>query len=184
MNLSTPVDSLQHLLKAPYLYYAVAAVLFLVALFILRSYRRSNQGIVPFKSQGGKIEIAPQTLRVVMQNAANSVEGVERAACRHFIKGRTVGVKVAIHLRANHRLRDVEATIKQRICDTLLDQFGMENVEPIHIRVTRIVGDPIASVQEASADPEQADFETPEQENGEVLREAADERPDSDETRT
>jgi uncharacterized alkaline shock family protein YloU len=180
MKLNTLVDSLQHLLTVPYLYYAVVAVVLLITLYLVHSYRRSNQGIVPFKSQGGTIEIAPQTLRGVMQNAANSVEGVERAACRHFMKGRNVGVKVAIHLRANHRLRDVEATIKKRIRATLLDQFGMETVEPIHIRVTRIVGDPIATVKEQPVEPEENDFEMEPEEDP---REAQDERPYSDETR-
>lgn len=152
MNLETVVDSLQHLLTFPYLYYAGVAVVLLVALVLVRAYRRANQGIIPFKSQGGSIEIAPHTLRGVMQNAANSVEGVERAACRHFLKGRQVGVKVAIHLRANHRLREVESGIKNRIRSTLLEQFGMETVEPIHIRVTRIIGDPVAIVKDRSAD--------------------------------
>lgn len=180
MNLATLVETLQHLLTVPYLYYAVVAVVLLVALYLLRVYRRSNQGIVPFKSQGGTIEIAPQTLRSVMQNATNSVEGVERAACRHFLKGRNVGVKVAIHLRANHRLRDVEATIKKSIRATLLDQFGMETVEPIHIRVTRIVGDPIASVAEEPPEPEGTDLE---EEPEEDFPETSDERPYPDETR-
>jgi uncharacterized alkaline shock family protein YloU len=180
MNLNTIVESLQHLLTVPYLYYAVVAVVLLIALYLLRAYKRTNQGIVPFKSQGGTIEIAPQTLRGVMQNATNSVEGVERAACRHFLKGRNVGVKVAIHLRANHRLRDVESTIKKRIRATLLDQFGMETVEPIHIRVTRIVGDPIASVKEEPAEPDEFELETEPEED---LREASDERPYADETK-
>ncbi len=87
---------------------------------------------------------------------------------------------MAIHLRANHRLRDVEATIKKRIRATLLDQFGMETVEPIHIRVTRIVGDPIATVKEQPVEPEENDFEMEPEEDP---REAQDERPYSDETR-
>ena len=140
-------ETLSHLLKAPYLYYCVVAFVFLVGLYLVYTYRRSNQGIVPFKTQGGAIEIAPSTLRGVMQHAANSVEGVEKASCRHFMKGRSVGVKVAIHLRANNRLKDVDARIKNCIQATLYEQFGMENIEPIHIRVTRIVGDPVASTK-------------------------------------
>ena len=178
---NTIIESLEHLLKAPYLYYAAVAVILLVALYLFRSYRRAHQGIIPFKTQGGTIEIAPQTLRSVMQNAANSVEGIDRANCRHFLKGKNVGVKVAVHLRANHRLKDVETLIKQRIRATLLDQFGMETVEPIHIRVTRIIGDPVAIVPapkaaEDSVSDDEFDEDT-------VPREADDDRPYSDETR-
>jgi uncharacterized alkaline shock family protein YloU len=168
-------------LRVPYLYYAAVAVVLLVALYLFRSYRRANQGIVPFKTQGGTIEIAPQTLRSVMQNAANSVEGIDKAACRHFMKGRNVGVKVAVHLRANHRLKDVETMIKQRIRATLLDQFGMETVDPIHIRVTRIVGDPVASVPQDS-DPAEA-LPGDEFEDETIPRDSEDDRPYSDDTR-
>lgn len=181
-DMETIVEPLEHLLSTPYLYYAVVAIVLLVTLYLVHTYRKAHQGIIPFKTQGGTIEIAPQTLRGVMQNAANSVEGVERAACRHFVKGRNVGVKVAVHLRANHRLKDVESLIKKRIRATLLDQFGMETVEPIHIRVTRIVGDPVASVpDEKRNDDESYDEDT---ELGNSLRdESDDDRPYSDETR-
>lgn len=172
-------EILSHLIKAPYLYYAVAAVVLLIGFYVVYSYRRANQGIIPFKTQGGQIEIAPSTLRGVMQNAANSVEGVEKASCRHFLKGRSVGVKVAIHLRANSRLRDVEAHIKQCIRATLYEQFGMENIEPIHIRVTRIIGDPVASSRSS--------YEDDENESRAALMEmddeSGDDRPYSDETR-
>ena len=142
--METLTQSLGHLMEPPYLYYAAVAVVLLVALYLLYVYRRASQGIVPFKTQGGQIEIAPHTLRSVIQQAANSVEGVERATCHHFLKGRNVGVKVAIHLRANSRLREVEMRIKRCIRATLHEQFGMDNIDPIHIRVTRMIGDPIA----------------------------------------
>lgn len=175
------IESLEHLLSAPYLYYAAVAVVLLVVLYLVRSYRRAHQGIVPFKTQGGTIEIAPQTLRGVMQNAVNSVEGVDKATCRHFMKGRNLGVKVAVHLRANHRLKQVESLVKERIRATLLDQFGMESVDPIHIRVTRIVGDPVATVpakKKVEDDMADEDSAYPDLED-----EAEDDRPYSDETR-
>jgi hypothetical protein len=50
---------------------------------------------------------------------------------------------VTLQLQANHSLRDVDAAIKERIRATLLEQFGMETVDPIHIRVSRIVGKPL-----------------------------------------
>ncbi|MGA1205461.1 MAG: hypothetical protein ACO3ZW_06610 [Opitutales bacterium] len=143
--MQTLSEYLGYLLKPPYMYYAVVAIVMLVTLYVIYTYRRATQGIVPFKTQGGTIEIAPSTLRSVMQHAASSVDGVEKAHCRHFLKGRRVGVKVAIHLQANHRLKDVEADIKHRIRATLYEQFGMETIEPINIRLTRIVGDPVAT---------------------------------------
>lgn len=179
--MKTTIESLEHLLKAPYLYYMAVAFVLLLTWYLIRSYRRAHQGIIPFKTQGGTIEIAPQTLRSVMQNAANSVEGVNKAACQHFLKGRNLGVKVAVHLRANHRLRDVEMMIKQRIRATLLDQFGMETVDPIHIRVTRIVGDPVATVTPEKAVEE--DLAEDEVDEDFIPREAEDDRPYSDETR-
>jgi len=114
-----------------------------------------------------------------MQNAANSVEGVEKASCRHFLKSRKLGVKVSIHLRANHRLRDVDNLIKKRIRATLLDQFGMENVEPINIRVSRIVGDPMATIiDEEPEEPVYPEIHASDEEDPSV-----DERPYADETK-
>ena len=54
-------EFLSHLIRAPYLYYAVIAVVLLVGLYLVYTYRRSNQAIIPFKTQGGEIEIAPCT---------------------------------------------------------------------------------------------------------------------------
>ena len=168
-----------HLLEPPLLYAVVGGLVVLVLLYLVYVYQRSNRGIVPFKTQGGNIEIAPHTLRSVIQQAANTVEGVEKASCRHFVKGRRVGVKVAIHLQANSRLKDVETRIKQCIRATLHEQFGMENIEPIHIRVTRMVGDPVAVTKdgyaEAYRDRQAALMD--EDDSGE------DERPYSEETR-
>ena len=173
-------DTFTHLIHTPYLYYAVLAVALLIGLYVIYSYRRANQGIIPFKTQGGTIEIAPGTLRGVMQHAANTVDGVERATCRHFMKGRSVGVKVAIHLRSNTRLKDVEASIKGCIRATLSEQFGMENIEPIHIRVTRMVGDPIATPKDVYLD-ETEDSSALVEHTGDDSSE--DERPYADETR-
>lgn len=160
-----------HLIQPPYIYGIAAGLILLLPLYLIHYYRRTNQGIVPFKSQGGNIEIAPQTLRGVMQNAANSVEGVEKAACRHFLRRRNLGVSVSIHLRANHRLRDVDNLIKKRIRATLLDQFGMENVEPINIRVSRIIGDPMATIID----------ETPKKPVYPEIHESDEDDPDADE---
>ncbi|MEY3000042.1 MAG: hypothetical protein RL648_256 [Verrucomicrobiota bacterium] len=132
-----------HLLHPPYAYYAAVAASLFFLLLIIRAYRKSHRAIVPFKTQGGVIEIAPHTLRSVMQSAAQSVEGVHKCACQHFIRRHQLGVRVTLQLQANHSLRDVDAAIKERIRATLLEQFGMETVDPIHIRVSRIVGKPL-----------------------------------------
>lgn len=143
------VELFQHLLDPVFLYPVTIGAILLIILWLYYRYKRANQGIIPYKTQGGNIEIAPSTLRGVMQHAANSIEGVERASCRHFIRGRGVGVKVAIHVRSNSKLREIESEIKGCIRATLYEQFGMEIVEPIHIRVTKIVGDPVATPKAA-----------------------------------
>lgn len=139
--------------QVPYVYLAGLALAFLILLLGLCRYRRTHQGIIPFKAEGGSIEIAPQTLRAVMENAAGSVAGVERATCRHFRKGQSLGVRVDLHIHANQRLRELDSLVKNRIRATLLEQFGMESIDPIHIRVTRIVGDPVPTVPEEERGP-------------------------------
>ena len=172
------VNLFGHLVEPPMLYWIVAGLVILVVLWVWYAYRRSTRGIVPFKTQGGTIEIAPGTLRGVIQNAAGSVKGVERASCRHFVKGRRVGVKVAIHLRANNRLKDVDAQVKRCIRNTLFEQFGMESIDPIHIRVTRIIGDPVAAPEDSSMP------DAVEREAGLLdLDDDVDERPYADETK-
>ena len=182
--MQTLSDMLDYLIQPPYLQYGAILFVLLVVLYIYQAGRRAMRGIVPFKTQGGTIEIAPSTLRGVIQHAATSVEGVEKASCHHFARGQGVGVRVAIHLRANRRLKEVETGIKRRIRATLLDQFGMENVEPIHIRVTRIIGDPVAS--KAKSDRYEED-DSVEREAGLLEPEENsapdDDRPYADETR-
>ena len=141
----TMLDTFSPLVEPPWLYLIVAGVVILILLYLVYKYRRNHRGIIPFKTQGGMIEISPYTLRGVIQHAANSVSGVEKASCHHFLKGRSIGVRIAIHLRANSRLKEVDASIKRCVRATLYEQFGMENIDPIHIKVTRIIGDPVAT---------------------------------------
>ena len=175
----TMLDWFGPLVEPPWLYLIVGLVIILIPLYLVYKYRRSHRAIIPFKTQGGTIEISPYTLRGVIQHAANSVGGVEKASCHHFIKGRSIGVRVAIHLRANSRLKEVDDAIKRCVRATLYDQFGMENIDPIHIKVTRIIGDPVATevdrypvdVDESSAGLLDSDDDSD------------DERPYADETR-
>lgn len=123
--------------------YLLAGVLaLLVLLFAIARYRRNHRGIVPFKSEGGLIEIAPHTLRSVMQYAVNDVDGIVKADCHHFVRGDRIGVRVDIHLEANRPLREVESAIKAGIRRIVRDQFGIESVNPVHIRVVKIIGEP------------------------------------------
>lgn len=144
-------EPLRHLLQPPYLYLALLTLVILLLFALLARYRRLHKGIVPFQSQDGSIEIAPQTLRGVMQHAVISIEGVEKAVCRPLPHGNSLGVRVSIHLRANCRLRAIENQIQQQLRATLADQFGMESVEPIHIRVTKVIGDPLTRISETPA---------------------------------
>lgn len=149
---------LQHVSSPPHLYLAVAALLCLAGLVLLVAVRRARRCIPAFESRDGAIEVAPKTLRTVMRNAVSSVEGVERVHCRHFRHRDGIGVRVAIHLRASHPLREVENRIKQRIRSSVSEQFGMAPIDPVHIKVTRIVGDPMAAIPTHSLPREEDPF--------------------------
>ncbi|HSH10047.1 MAG TPA: hypothetical protein VK995_06635 [Oceanipulchritudo sp.] len=168
-----------HLIEPPLFYFVVGGLVVLILLYLIYKVRLSTRGIIPFKSQGGTIEISPSTLRGVIQHAANSVEGVEKASCHHFIKGRSIGVRIAVHLRANNRLKDVESRIKRYVRATLYEQFGMENIDPIHIRITRIVGDPVAVGENRYPD----ELDESQAALLETDRDSYDDRPFADETR-
>lgn len=136
------LESLSHLTEPPYLYMWTSVIALLLVLYFVRSYRKSRRPIVPFKSEGGAVEIAPHTLRGIIQQSALSVEGVEKAHCRHYVRGRSLKVKVSIHLHASARLKEVENDIKKQIRAILWEQFGMEKVDPIDIKVVKLVGEP------------------------------------------
>lgn len=137
------IDSLSHLIHGPYPYMVGLAVLLLLIIWVTHCWRQNHRPIIPFKTEGGTVEIAPQTLRGIIQHTTHSVEGVEKANCRHYVRGKGLRVKVAIHLRASSKLKDVEARIKSQIRTTLFEQFGMENVDPINIRVVKLIGEPM-----------------------------------------
>ena len=101
---SSLIESFGHLIEAPFLYFIVAGIVLLFGLYLIYSYQRSKRPIIPFQTEGGSIEIAPSTLRGVIQHATLSVDGVERATCRHFTRGRRVGLRIAVYLQANKRL--------------------------------------------------------------------------------
>lgn len=137
------IDSLSHLISGPYPYMVGLAVLLLLIIWATHCWRRSHRPIIPFKTEGGSVEIAPHTLRGILQHAAYSVDGVEKASCRHYVRGKGLRVKVSIHLRASAKLKDVESRIKTQIRNTLFEQFGMERIDPINIRVVKLIGEPM-----------------------------------------
>jgi hypothetical protein len=137
------LPDLGYLLTPRYLYMAGAVFALLLVVWAIHSYRRHHRDIIPFASPDGDVVIAPQTLRAVLQFAVCSIDGVEKATCSHFHTRRGIGIQVAIHLRTETKLRLIELEIKRRVRACLLDHFGMENVDPVRIRVTRLIGDPV-----------------------------------------
>ncbi|MCC5834477.1 MAG: hypothetical protein JJU20_07075 [Opitutales bacterium] len=136
------LDELSYLTEPPYIYLWTTIIVLLVVLYLIRSYRRSHRPIVPFKTEGGSIEIAPHTLRGIIQQSVLTVAGVQKVNCRHYVRGRSLKVKIAIHLQATARLKEVESEIKKQVRGILWEQFGMENIEPIDIKVVKLVGEP------------------------------------------
>lgn len=137
------LEWMSHLWTPPYLYALIATLFLFAALLYLRHYRRTHRPIVPFDTEGGKIEIAPHTLKSLIQYAANSVEGVEKATSLHTPKRNRIAVHISIQLRATAKLTETESLIKERVRTVLYDQFGMQNVDPINIKVTKVVGEPV-----------------------------------------
>lgn len=137
------VDTLQHLIQPPYSYFCAIAVGLFLVLLLVRSYRRAHRPIIPFRAEGGDVEIAPQTIRGLVNGAALRVMGVETAHCQYFQKGRKLRIQLKIHLRASAKLTEVSTEIKRKVRHTLQTHIGMEptDVDPIRIRVMKIIGD-------------------------------------------
>jgi uncharacterized alkaline shock family protein YloU len=133
---------LEHLITPLFLYFAGIIFVLVLFLWLATAWRRNHRPIVPFKTEGGRVEIAPHTLRGILQYAARGVAGVERASCSHAVRRHGLAIRVSIHLRANANLRAVEAEIKRRVRATLQEQFGIEEVASIDIRVSKLVGSP------------------------------------------
>lgn len=114
-----------------------------VTIYLITRFRRANKPIIPFRAEGGDVEIAPQTIRGLINNSARSVSGVENAHCSYQQKGSKLNVVIKIHLLASSRLVEVEREIKQRVRQSLHLHVGMEpdNVKPIKVRVAKIVGE-------------------------------------------
>lgn len=137
------IELFGHLASPPYIYYVAGVVVLVAILYLSHRYRRANRPIVPFRAQGGDVEIAPQTIRGLINGAAGRVPGVEHASCQYRQKGRKLRVRVLIHLQAAARLVQVQEEIKRRIRSSLQSQIGMEpqDVDPIRIKVTKILGE-------------------------------------------
>ena len=143
MSLEAFAESVQLWLRPPYNYFALTCAVLLLLLYVTYAWRRAHRGIVPFSAEGGRVEIAPQTVRAIIQHAATGVEGVERAVCRVYPARRKLRILIMVHLQATARLQQIEVEIKRRVRLTLHNQFGFEaeSIDPIDIRVTRILGD-------------------------------------------
>lgn len=139
------VESVQHLGRPPYSYFAAVTVGLLVIIYLIHRYRRANRPIIPFRAEGGDVEIAPQTIRGIINGSAQRVMGVETSTCRYEQRGRKLRVQVVIHLRASAKLTDVSAEIKKRVRQALKSHVGMEptDIDPIKIKVTKIIGDAV-----------------------------------------
>jgi uncharacterized alkaline shock family protein YloU len=178
-----PIPNLDYLLQPLYLGYFAVAVALLFLFWISIYYRRTHRPIIPFASVGGTIEIAPSTLRSIIQHAALSVNGVVKVASQHAAKRKGISVRVAIHMRANAKLQVVEMKLKQRIKAALLEQFGMEIVDPIHIKVTKIIGEPLTPLDDSEDFDNDSDNEFSAEKEYDSKTESDDDRPFAEDTK-
>lgn len=139
--------------STPYIEAILIGLVVLLLVVIVLLNKRWSKDIIPFKAKGGRIEMKPSSLRGILNSVSGSVEGVERVRSKYWQKGRKLGVKLWIQLHVTARLEDVETELKHRIRQTMKTQLGMDEVDPIHIKVTKIVGAPqeIIPIAEAAA---------------------------------
>ncbi len=135
------IESLQQLIEPPAVYWLIGTILLgIVFLVMISRYRTRRRGIVPFKSEGGRIEIAPETIRNLIEHAAESVSGVEDVRCR-IRQGRRLVINLFLTARAPIRLQEMDSEIKRRIRTSLKTQFGLENVDSINTKITKVIGE-------------------------------------------
>ena len=135
------IEPLQQLIEPPTVYWLAGAILLgTVFLVMVGRCRARRRGIVPFKSEGGKIEIAPDTIRNLIEHAAESVSGVEDVRCR-IRQGRRLVINLCLTARAPVRLREMDSEIKRRVRSSLKTQFGLENVDSINTKITKTIGE-------------------------------------------
>jgi len=134
----------------PYLYCWAGIVAAIALWVVVWRIRRSRRPIMLYRSQGGNVEIARQTLRGLIIGASLRVPGIEQAACTYDQRGRKLRVGISIHLAGDARLTVVEEELKKRIRTALQQHVGYEpsDVQPINVRVNKIVGDPSPALEE------------------------------------
>lgn len=134
----------------PYRYGVIAVVGLTVLLFIARRLLNARRPIILYRGQGGDVEIARPTLRGLIVGAASRVVGVDHASCKYDQRGRKLRIQISIHLSGGARLKEVEDDLKKKIRNALLQQVGYEpnDVQPINVRVTKIIGDPAPVIEE------------------------------------
>ena len=143
-------DPYLFLLQPPYLWWWAGGLA--VALFLALSgmvWRRKTRGIVPFRAAGGRVEIAPHTIRTVIRHTVLGVEGVEKVKVKTSQRGAKTVVKLDLEILANAPIPVCEAEIKRRVRKALSHQFGMEQLAPITLRFSKIVGEPRSLEDEA-----------------------------------
>ncbi|MDP0500316.1 MAG: hypothetical protein Q7P63_09475 [Verrucomicrobiota bacterium JB022] len=124
---------------------AILGAALIVAIFLLVTlvkWRRNHAPIVPFRAQGGRVEIAPRTLRNLINHAVMGVPGVEKLHSKFGTRRRKLHIHCYLDLMATAKLPEVEAELKHRIREALRNQFGLENIGDIDVTVKKIVGDP------------------------------------------
>ncbi len=137
------VELARFLSEEPYRYWVLGFVGLVVVLIVIRRIRRVRRPILLYKSQGGNVEIANSTLRGLIIGASERVMGVERATCSYGQRRRKLRIRLAIHLSGDAQLKRVEEELKRNIRRALEQHvaYNPGDVQPIDIRVTRIVGE-------------------------------------------
>jgi uncharacterized alkaline shock family protein YloU len=138
------------LYSEPYRYGVLAVFALLILLVVIHRMIKARRPISLYRAEGGNVEIARLTLRGLIVGAANRVRGVDHAICHYDQRGRKLRVDVAIHLAGDARLKEVEDDLKKKIRRALEEQIGYEpnDVQPINVRVTKIVGEPAPEVED------------------------------------
>lgn len=137
------MEELLKYVHPPYIYAIAGAVIVVGSTMAYLNWKASNKGIVPFKSEGGRVEIAPHTIRSFLQHVVSEVDGVEKARCTFKQRGPKLQIDVAAKVQARLPLRAIETEIKRCIRANMRYQFNMTNIDPINIRITQISGQPM-----------------------------------------
>jgi hypothetical protein len=122
-------------------YFRLSLLLIIFSLFLSWLRNRQPRHVIAFTSEESTVSVTSYALAELIQKTALTVDGILKCSTRIGMRNGLLRLNMRIHMKADHRLREVTNLLELRITETIKRTLGIPAIGPINVIVSNLVGE-------------------------------------------